>query len=347
MNDIIIKVSGHFISKNSKNAGAAGDANSCSIKFCFDSSWAGFSKRVLWRDSKGENLTSVILVPDIEKQSEYETFIPPCITKTQGWCTFTVEGYFESNPDIVNKSVSDSLFVSYSELSDEIVHISPSEAMQLQSEFEALMPRVKSLMEETQNNITAYYENHNVWEEYNSATLYKAGNKVFYKGCSYVCIKESQGVSPENSDCWQIIADRGQRGQKGNQGPQGIPGERGEKGDKGNKGENGEKGEKGDKGDKGINGSVVPANGFYTFSVDENGDLWLHYPDASNRPEAFLNENGELILTVSGEESYSFNIGKVKGDKGDFPQKGVDYWTENDKAEIKAYVEDAILGGAW
>lgn len=347
MNDIIIKVSGQFISKNSKNAGAAGEANSCSIKFCFDSSWAGFSKRVLWRDSKGENLTSVILVPDIENQSEYNSIIPACITKTSGWCTFTVEGYFESNPDIVNKSVSDSLFVGYSELSNEIVPISPSEAMQLQSEFEALMPRVKSLMEETQNDIATYCENYNVWKNYNSEALYKPGNKVFYKGCSYVCIRENQGASPENSDCWQIIADRGQRGQKGNQGPQGTQGERGEKGDKGDKGENGEKGDKGDKGDKGLNGSVVPSNGFYSFSVDENGDLWLHYPDSANKPEVTLNENGELILTVDGETAYSFNLGKIKGEKGDFPQKGIDYWTESDKAEIKAYVEDSILGGAW
>lgn len=29
------------------------------------------------------------------------------------------------------------------------------------------------------------------------------------------------------------------------------------------------------------------------------------------------------------------------------PQRGVDYWTEEDKAEIKAYVEQAILGGEW
>ena len=29
------------------------------------------------------------------------------------------------------------------------------------------------------------------------------------------------------------------------------------------------------------------------------------------------------------------------------PQRGVDYWTEKDKAEIKAYVDDAILGGEW
>jgi hypothetical protein len=29
------------------------------------------------------------------------------------------------------------------------------------------------------------------------------------------------------------------------------------------------------------------------------------------------------------------------------PVKGVDYWTDEDKAEIKAYVDEAILGGEW
>ena len=29
------------------------------------------------------------------------------------------------------------------------------------------------------------------------------------------------------------------------------------------------------------------------------------------------------------------------------PQRGVDYWTEADKAEIKAYVDEAILNGEW
>ena len=29
------------------------------------------------------------------------------------------------------------------------------------------------------------------------------------------------------------------------------------------------------------------------------------------------------------------------------PKKGIDYWTEADIAEIKSYVEEAILGGEW
>lgn len=36
-----------------------------------------------------------------------------------------------------------------------------------------------------------------------------------------------------------------------------------------------------------------------------------------------------------------------KGEKGDTPVRGTDYWTEEDKAEIKGYVDEAILGGAW
>lgn len=45
-----------------------------------------------------------------------------------------------------------------------------------------------------------------------------------------------------------------------------------------------------------------------------------------------------------------------KGDKGDAgkdgedghsPVRGIDYWTPEDIAKIKSYVDEAILGGAW
>ena len=36
-----------------------------------------------------------------------------------------------------------------------------------------------------------------------------------------------------------------------------------------------------------------------------------------------------------------------KGDPGDTPQRGVDYWTDEDIAQIQGYVEEAILGGEW
>lgn len=37
----------------------------------------------------------------------------------------------------------------------------------------------------------------------------------------------------------------------------------------------------------------------------------------------------------------------LPGKAGYSPARGVDYWTDADKDEIKAYVDEAILGGAW
>lgn len=63
--------------------------------------------------------------------------------------------------------------------------------------------------------------------------------------------------------------------------------------------------------------------------------------------------NGTTLTITSASGTSSADL---KGDKGDAglngadgysPVRGTDYWTEADKAEIKAYVDEAILGGAW
>lgn len=38
---------------------------------------------------------------------------------------------------------------------------------------------------------------------------------------------------------------------------------------------------------------------------------------------------------------------KARGTDGKTPVRGVDYWTDEDKDEIKRWVEDAILNGKW
>lgn len=313
MNSITIKINGQFVTKSTKNAGASGSSNASEIKFVFDESWGGFAKRVLWRDSKGENLTSIILTPDLEKELTYFSTIPQSVMKIPGWCSFTVEGFYNSNPEVVNRSVSDSLFVAYSDTSNEILSPTPNEAMQLQAEFESLMPKVNELLADTKKKTNEFCENWGLWEEYNSTKLYKKGNKVAFNKCSYLCVKDCHGVSPENDEYWLMIAGIGERGQKGEQGPQGIEGERGIQGIQGEKGEKGDKGDTGEKGERGLSGTIVPSNGFYSFSVDENGDLWLHYPDNADAPDALLNDDGELILAVNKEKSSRFNVGNVRG----------------------------------
>ena len=115
MSNIDIEVNGQFVNKNTKNAGSAGVSNTTSVKVSFDDEWTGFAKRIIWLDSKGENKTSVLLVPEISNGTTvYETYIPSEVTKEEGWCSFCIEGYYDSNPEKILKSVSDKLFVSYS-----------------------------------------------------------------------------------------------------------------------------------------------------------------------------------------------------------------------------------------
>ena len=84
----------------------------------------------------------------------------------------------------------------------------------------------------------------------------------------------------------------------------------------GGSGEKGEKGEKGDKGDAGV--------GIVNITISRDGDLLISLSDDTN-----------------------YNLGKIVGSDGRTPVRGVDYWTDEDKAEIKSYVDEAILGGEW
>jgi hypothetical protein len=63
----------------------------------------------------------------------------------------------------------------------------------------------------------------------------------------------------------------------------------------------------------------------------------------------FNGSEEEWIASLKGDRGEQ----GIKGDKGDkgkdgyTPIRGIDYWTDADKAEIKGYVDEAILGGAW
>lgn len=71
--------------------------------------------------------------------------------------------------------------------------------------------------------------------------------------------------------------------------------------------------------------------GYLTEHQDISGKL-----DAAKLPEA--------INTALAQAKES---GEFDGKAGYTPIRGTDYWTDADKAEIRAYVDEAILGGAW
>lgn len=55
----------------------------------------------------------------------------------------------------------------------------------------------------------------------------------------------------------------------------------------------------------------------------------------------------EAINTALAQAKVSGEFDGADGEDGYTPVRGTDYWTDADKAEIKAYVDEAILGGAW
>lgn len=99
----------------------------------------------------------------------------------------------------------------------------------------------------------------------------------------------------------------------------------------GSKGPTGDTGPKGDTGAAGTNATITGA----TATVDDN----VGTPS--------------VTVTAGGTDSartFAFEFKNLKGGAGApgySPVRGTDYWTDADKAEIKSYVDEAILGGAW
>lgn len=82
------------------------------------------------------------------------------------------------------------------------------------------------------------------------------------------------------------------------------------------------------------------------YSDGESGGYYL--------PELYVSPNNDSFTITFTPSKQGMNddvpgvtLPIIKGDKGDSPVRGTDYWTASDIAEIKSYVDDAILGGAW
>lgn len=84
----------------------------------------------------------------------------------------------------------------------------------------------------------------------------------------------------------------GAQGATGATGPQGVKGEQGERGPQGIQGP---KGEKGDRGDSGI---TAPLSGFFSLTVDSDGNLWSHVADGAAPPLSYDSTTGELYYEI-------------------------------------------------
>ena len=159
----------------------------------------------------------------------------------------------------------------------------------------------------------------------------------------------------------------------------GIP-----KGDQGNPGKQGERGLQGVQGIQGRDGATGPAGadgvsptitvkaiegGHQLTITDVNGTQTINIWDGKNTggsgsgsgadgysPTIAVEEiaGGHRLIITDVEGSRTVDVmdgsdGKAgaDGQPGYTPQRGVDYWTAADIAEIKGYVDSAILGGEW
>ena len=110
----------------------------------------------------------------------------------------------------------------------------------------------------------------------------------------------------------------GPQGPKGDEGPRGPQGPKGDTGPQGEKGDPGPQGPKGDTGPQGVPGTTVSATGFWGVAVNEDGDLIVTYA-GDDPPDLHIDENGDLIYDLDGQE---INVGHAQGEKGEPGEPG-------------------------
>lgn len=90
---------------------------------------------------------------------------------------------------------------------------------------------------------------------------------------------------------------------------------------------------------------LAPITGLYYYVI-ETAVIWT-YRDGWVQITAPPAEITVLVDDALAQAKESGEFNGADGEDGYSPVRGTDYWTEADKAEIKAYVDEAILGGAW
>lgn len=102
------------------------------------------------------------------------------------------------------------------------------------------------------------------------------------------------------------------------------------------------KGPKGDKGDAGY----TPQKDIDYFDGNNGRDGEDGESVTVDEVIESTEDGGTNLVIFSNGKNVSIKNGS-KGSDGYTPIRGKDYWTEADKAEIKSYVDEAILGGWW
>lgn len=334
---INVTVTGEFVRKDSKNAGVQGEANVTCLHIVMSDDWEAFSKRIIWRNALGESPVAVLLynsVEDLVAKKDpltFDTAIPAEPLALEGWCSFTIEGFRESNPTAVAITVTDHLLVKPNDAYNTPKEPTPTQAQQLQTQIDGIVPQVSTLVGNAIEALEQAEEAVKVWETYDSAKTYLPLQKVSRLGSSYICKAACKGVAPEldvaggvEGAHWLLIASKGDQGEQGAEGPQGKTGKQGIQGERGLTGERGvqgiqgiqgpqgvqgaagpvgptgpegPQGVQGPQGPRGIDGVAVQTAGMVNFSVTDEGHLLCTYT-GNEAPDYYINDAGHLCLNI-------------------------------------------------
>lgn len=309
---INVAVNGNFVRKDSKNAGVQGEANVTTLHIVLSDDWEEFSKRIIWRNAQGENPVSVLLfnsVEDLVAKKDplvFDTPIPAEPLALSGWCSFTIEGFRDSDPTAVSITVSDDLLVKVNDAYNTPAEPTPSQAQQLQNQIDTIVPQVSELVENAVDALEQAEEAVKLWEKWDSTKKYVPLNKVSRNGSSYICTATNVGIDPVLDvpdetgvgDCWLLIAAKGDKGDQGAQGEQGKQGIQGVQGVTGEQGIQGPRGIQGPPGPRGIDGVSVQTAGMVNFNVTEDGHLTCSYT-GDEQPNYYIRESdGHLCLDI-------------------------------------------------
>lgn len=269
---INVTVNGEFVRKDSKNAGVQGEGNASSLHITMSDEWAEYSKRIIWRDALGENPVAVLLYSAVEELLEgkdplaFDTPIPSEPLALPGWCSFTIEGFRDSEPTAVSITVTDRLLVKPNDAYTSPSEPTPTQAQQLQTQIDGIVPQVTAAVQEAVEALEQAEEAVKVWEVWDQSKKYLPLQKVYRLGSSYICTNANVGVDPALDvadgavgNFWLLIAKKGDQGVQGAAGPQGITGQQGIQGERGVQGERGPQGLQGNTGPQGIQGKDGPS----------------------------------------------------------------------------------------
>ncbi|MEG1942785.1 MAG: hypothetical protein RR049_03135, partial [Angelakisella sp.] len=269
---INVSVQGEFARKDGKNAGVQGEANVTTLHITMSADWEAFSKRIIWRDAMGEKPVSILLYSTVQQLVSgknplmFDTAIPAEPLAHPGWCSFTIEGFRDSDPTAVAITVSSSLLVKGNDAHYAPAEPSPTQAQQLQVQMDGVVPQVSDIVAGAVAALHAAEEAVKIWEVWNPQARYLPLQKVSRHGSSYICTAANVGVDPAldvaniaQGNCWLLIAEKGQQGRQGTTGAQGITGIQGESGERGLQGGIGPQGNQGQRGMQGPYGNTGPA----------------------------------------------------------------------------------------